>query len=695
MKKIQSLKFRLILVISLAVFVTSSSISMASSYYARKGLEGEVENTLQGQVDSLALEYSTWLEMEVSQLVTFSIYLSVDYDSPAFYDRLAREAARTGYNSIAPVDAQGTLHLAGGVKVDLSGRDYLKELFRTKEPVISDPVFSAVEGEEDLFTILIAVPIFTDGQLTGALVGQKNANFLSENLQKYDLEYDAEEFVLNGQGVSIAHTDYQKVLDRDSPLEAAKNDPALADLGAIAQRMIDGERGTGEYSNKGQARIVAFSPIAGTSWSAVISAPHDVVFASVAKISRILSLISILIEVISVALAVLIGGALTKPIIKLWGAMDEISQGDADLTRRLQLNRRDELEELAQAFNRFLGKLQQIISALRNSQGSLENVGNELSSTAQETASAINQIMANIEGVRKQSENLARNTGAAAQSTLKVTGEISSLDNLIDEQVNSSSEASSVIEEMIANINEVGRSIDRMARESESLMTSMLENRQKQQAMDERVHDISSQSELLMEANTIISGIASRTNLLAMNAAIEAAHAGEAGRGFSVVADEIRKLAENSAQQSHTIGSELKSIQEKIKEVVLDTQSSRQAFAGLSSGIEEMGGLVKQVEYAMQEQSQGSQQVLGAIGSMNSIGNRVKEKASEMLTVSRQAALAMDDLTESSLVIQGSMDEMAAGAEQINKAASQVSSLAGETADNIKEMDDQIGKFTV
>jgi len=694
-KKIQSIRFKQILVVAVAVFVSCSIVSIAGGMIASSRLEEEVKNTLSAHAEMLAVSYSTWLEMEKSQLVTFAEYLPVDYGSKDFYDTLARESKRTGFNSMSPVDEKGILHLAGGVQVDLSGRAYIQELFRTGEPVISDPVFSAVAGEEHLFTILIAAPIYKEGKLTGGLVGQKNASFLSENLDAADYAMDSVKYVLNGEGVTIANSDYQMVLDRSNPLEMAREDPALADMGDIARRMVAGESGTGEYTYGGERKIVAFTPIGGTAWSAAISASYGVVFSSVEELSLKLGLISLAVELLGILLAVFIGGALTKPIIYLNGAMEEIAQGEADLTRRLQLNRKDELEELARSFNRFLEKLQVIIGSLRNSQGSLETVGSELSATSQETASAINQIMANIEGVRKQAENLARNTGEAAQATLMGMGEITSLDSIIDEQVASSSEASSVIEEMIANIGEVGSSIARMAANAGKLLNSVGENRQKQEAMDQRVREISSQSELLLEANQIIAGIASQTNLLAMNAAIEAAHAGEAGRGFSVVADEIRKLAENSAEQSHKIGSELSRIQENIQEVVRDTQNSRTAFGQLSVGIEEMEGIVRQVDQAMQEQSEGSRQVLDAIGSMNRIGNSVKEKATEMRRVTEQAAQAMDKLTESSLTIQGSMDEMAAGAEQINRAASSVASLAEATNGSIREMDGQIGKFTV
>ncbi|MFH2115220.1 MAG: methyl-accepting chemotaxis protein, partial [Spirochaetota bacterium] len=189
--------------------------------------------------------------------------------------------------------------------------------------------------------------------------------------------------------------------------------------------------------------------------------------------------------------------------------------------------------------------------------------------------------------------------------------------------------------------------------------------------------------------------IASQTNLLAMNAAIEAAHAGEAGKGFSVVADEIRRLSETSAEQSRTIGAELAHIRAGIDEVVAASRDSETTFTELTTGIEETDGLVKQIEHAMSEQETGSRQILEALHDMNQVTEEVRAKASEMNSAASKAMAAMEDLSQISGTILGSMDEMGAGAEQINKAAQSVSNLAESTNINIRSMEEEIGRFKV
>jgi methyl-accepting chemotaxis protein len=161
---------------------------------------------------------------------------------------------------------------------------------------------------------------------------------------------------------------------------------------------------------------------------------------------------------------------------------------------------------------------------------------------------------------------------------------IAHLDKMIETQVSGNVEAAASIEQMVGNIASVTASVDKMVRRFGALMTAASDGKVKQEAVDARVKEIASQSELLLEANEVISGIASQTNLLAMNAAIEAAHAGEAGKGFSVVADEIRRLSETSAEQSRTIGAELARIQATIGEVVGASQDSEAAFAAVTAG---------------------------------------------------------------------------------------------------------------
>ncbi len=199
----------------------------------------------------------------------------------------------------------------------------------------------------------------------------------------------------------------------------------------------------------------------------------------------------------------------------------------------------------------------------------------------------------------------------------------------------------------------------------------------------------------MLEAASVIQNIAAQTNLLAMNAAIEAAHAGDAGRGFAVVANEIRKLAEEAGSQGKSIDLTIKETIEIIKAIIDSGSNAEEVFDDVFSLVKDTLQQIEKIVEAMQEQERGSQEVLAALKDINIITGEVKDGSTEMLKDGKQVSEEIRKLDELTRVITGSMDEMSAGAAEINNAVQEVNELTVNNNQNIKNLYFEVNKFKV
>jgi methyl-accepting chemotaxis protein len=386
---------------------------------------------------------------------------------------------------------------------------------------------------------------------------------------------------------------------------------------------------------------------------------------------------------------------LTKPLRNLEGGLNEISEGAGDLTQRMQISTNDEVGRLASSFDRFVTKLQEMISGIHVSAGKLSGLGRDMALHSEETATSVIQISANIVGVKQKIDDQAASVEETASAVAQTSQNIRSFDGMIQNQVAAVVQASAAVEELIGNVSSVDKSIDKMTEEFQKLEKNTRTGIDKQSIVNQQINQIAEESGMLIEANKIIEKIASQTNLLAMNAAIEAAHAGDAGKGFSVVADEIRKLAEDSATQSKSISTELKNIQDRIETVVNSSQESEVSFSMVSEGIESTDTLVHQIKSAMDEQQEGSKQILESLGAMNNSSSEVKNASTEMAEGNKSILEAMKLLQESSLAIKELMQQMEEGTENIKNASTRLKDISQEVNISILGIGKEIDLFKV
>jgi methyl-accepting chemotaxis protein len=247
----------------------------------------------------------------------------------------------------------------------------------------------------------------------------------------------------------------------------------------------------------------------------------------------------------------------------------------------------------------------------------------------------------------------------------------------------------------VANINSVTGTLVSNADNVKTLQDASEAGRAGLQEVASDIHEIACESEGLLEINSVMANIASQTNLLSINAAIEAAHAREAGKGFAVVADEIRKLAESSGNQSKTIGAVLKKIKGSIDKIQDSTGNVLNKFEDIDSSVKTVAEQEESIRNAMEEQKTGSRQVLEGTGWLNKITRQVRNGSNEMHNGAREVINESENLEKATQEITVVMNEMAAGAEHINSAVNQVNEASVRNREGIDVLIREVSRFKV
>ncbi len=489
--------------------------------------------------------------------------------------------------------------------------------------------------------------------------------------------------LMQNDGLILAdpkHTDYNLKTLKETDIPAFNEIDKMKEGSAFI--MLDGKTW----------KVSVFS-LPEVNWKVALLIEQDEILSLFYTLLKNMILIGLFMFVLYFTLAFIFAGALKRYFKRLEIVFGKIASGD--LTDRLAVKKNNEVGRIMMNLNTAIENNHTMICLLKDEADKMNSIGSQLSSSMEETAAAIKQIGENVKGVKEKAMSQAAGVTETVATVEQINGRLSRLVSSIEMQTESINESSVVITRMAENTVKIAKTLDQNNELIKTVYGQTKVGKDGARTANEIVKQIAEKSASLLEASQIIQNIASQTNLLAMNAAIEAAHAGESGKGFAVVADEIRKLAEGSNLQGKQIAAVIKETTEIIHNITEAGSRAEKTFIDVYNLVSQISEKEDSILEVMREQEENGKHVLDAIKRINDVTSEIDSASAEMLEGGNQIGQEMQKLAEITLETTDSMNEIASGADQITIAVKEVSDITQKNKASIENLSNEVSKFKV
>jgi methyl-accepting chemotaxis protein len=399
----------------------------------------------------------------------------------------------------------------------------------------------------------------------------------------------------------------------------------------------------------------------------------------------------ILLFIGAIILTRVISSGLTTPIDKLLSSFTKLS--DYDLTAKLDVKSKDEIGVLSLNFNSFLLSLNDFIKETKLIISKTQAISLNLASYSEESSASLEEITVNIENMKNKTVTLDNEIKSADDLTTEIKNYVTGATNQIISQSAEITQSSASIEQMISSIDNVTHTSESKMEIVKNLESIAISGEEEMRNTIENIKMIAESTNVVMDMIEVINNIASQTDLLAMNAAIEAAHAGDAGKGFSVVADEIRKLAENTSANATQISNSLKKMVDFINLSEDSSVKTGEHFLNIVNGVKEVSNSMFEIKNTMQELSVGAGQITDALTSLVKSSEVLKDSSKRMIAKADDINVSLNTISMISSDTKNGMIEVNTGVSEIYKSVVLTSDAGSENAENVKALEEKINKF--
>jgi methyl-accepting chemotaxis protein len=629
--QMMSIKTKLTVAIVVLLLLSVSILGSVGYWNARKIIIQDMERSLTELSKSKAQELGVWFaqrKSEVSFLANSPTVVDGTLETALTY--LKNEQKRNPvFASFMMMDDKGDANFTSGQKANMASRGYFKQVM-AGQTVVSDPVVAKNDGS--LVVVPIA-PITRNGAVVGGLAGGVGLGEVIKLVDQVKVGSSGYGYVVQSDGLMVFHPNKDLVMK----LNAVTDPAAPPDLKTITAKMVKGEQGVSQYTYKGIDKYVAYAPIPGSTWSFAVTVPKQEVLQKLDTLLWASVGITVIVFILSVCLSLYITSSITRPLNAMKLMLQDIAQGDGDLTKRLDARSNDELGEVSRCFNTFVDKLQGIIIRIARTTELVAAASNQLNQTAGRMAHGADAVTAQVTTVATAGEEMSATAGDIAKNCgMAVEG---------SQQASAAAvSGAQVVEETISVMSDIAQRVRNSAHAVESLGT---------------------RSEQIGAIVGTIEDIADQTNLLALNAAIEAARAGEQGRGFAVVADEVRALAERTTRATREISDMIKAIQK-------DT-----------------GSAVDAMEAGVGEVAKGSEKAADSGEALERILAQINEVTMQI----HQVATAAEEQTATTSEISNNMHQITTVIAETSRGAQETSAAAVQLSGHAEELKKIVGQF--